>query len=1063
MSKRIETQNSVEREKKDGNTSGGIYTDIAAMEIENGGGGGEDIGTDPKMTPIKSEGMIRDDNSKTTDDEGFKVDCNNCCDVVQNSCSTGWTSLYHNTVKEVSDLQTELYNECIPGFFKEENNAMYKDKSRGDVFIEGLKGFFRFFYVPHFPILHRPGWMLKLFLGPYHQQYWDYFIADVMAGTTVAMTLIPQSLSYANLANQPPINGLYCAVLPSASYVIFGTSMTLAVGPVAIVGLLVGGLVSKYGIETASTEAVDFASEVCIVAGCILIAMSLLNLGNFIRFISHPVMSGFTTAAAMLIGLNQLKGAFGFKFEDGYYPQTGDGHIHYNYEVFKWLIKHFNDTYSSDADDGYDEVKGKSVRNPYAMMICFCIYVPLIINQSMKKRFKPTPERKAKLSYRIWIWVSNLQALIGVIIGALAARHIKVNADDDDWYAQNLKIVGDVPSGLDIMRSPSMKWDFGTLLPDVLPLTLIAFMESYSIAKKTATMRGELHTLSASQELWAIGTSNIMGAFSSGFPVAGSYSRSSINFSAGARSPLSKMTTLILVILALQVMTSFFYYIPYAALSAIIWLGITNLIDVRDFWNAFKYSKKDFFTMVLTFSITLLFETSYGLATGLGVSILMYLSEVSFASHTSPRLVHDSIDNNGIDVVRLEGDLTFLTANRLKDLLMSRTVKGPELLDAENNANNNNDDKATPEQIAQRTADERALAVSNALDKIFPIQTKPRAAYLPSAVVLDFSQVKIIDITGLHSIAEFCVDSRKDGILVALVNTNPSVTASMVKFGLTSDLSTTKVNIDEYVYSRIDDDEIDEDDELGYVEKLSIDGGNDDRSDNNSDNGITLVPYAEVEVDDVEGGVSRYRYNALTPTMAAGNNGAVGVDGKEITNIRAPGMPRPASKEKLNIMNKDLASDTPTGTGLSMRQPLAKYQASMSAAKTEEEQKKVASVSRALQSAEESSTISDLEATEAGRTGMRERTASESEVVIGSNPSTDEKLLATQSYPIHMEDDQGKSKKSSKSSKSSKSGKRTHREKYGIVDGNQLPVSGKVSRLILYYEYPHYLVIMVHY
>ena len=127
MSKRIETQNSVEREKKDGNTSGGIYTDIAAMEIENGGGGGgEDIGTDPKMTPIKSEGMIRDDNSKTTDDEGFKVDCNNCCDVVQNSCSTGWTSLYHNTVKEVSDLQTELYNECIPGFFKEENNAVYK-------------------------------------------------------------------------------------------------------------------------------------------------------------------------------------------------------------------------------------------------------------------------------------------------------------------------------------------------------------------------------------------------------------------------------------------------------------------------------------------------------------------------------------------------------------------------------------------------------------------------------------------------------------------------------------------------------------------------------------------------------------------------------------------------------------------------------------------------------------------------------------------------------------------------------------------------------------------------
>jgi MFS superfamily sulfate permease-like transporter len=121
--------------------------------------------------------------------------------------------------------------------------------------------------------------------------------------------------------------------------------MTLALGPVAIVGLLVGSLVSKYDVEVASAEAVDFASEVCIVAGTILIVMSILNLGNFIRFISHPVMSGFTTAAAMLIGLNQIKGAFGFKTVDGYYPQTGDGLIHYNYEVMQWLAAHFYDTY----------------------------------------------------------------------------------------------------------------------------------------------------------------------------------------------------------------------------------------------------------------------------------------------------------------------------------------------------------------------------------------------------------------------------------------------------------------------------------------------------------------------------------------------------------------------------------------------------------------------------------------------------------------------------------------------------------------------------------------------
>ena len=589
--------------------------------------------------------------------------------------------MYNDTVIEVSELNQELYDECYPS---QPTGAKF-DKQGGFIaqVKAGLLALLGFIYVPHFPLFHRPGWLVKILVGPYDGAWGDALLCDFMAGLTVAMTLIPQALSYATLANQPPISGLYASVLPCAAYVLLGSSMTLALGPVAIVGLLTGSLVSKYEIEIASAEAVDFAGECCLVAGTILLVLSLLNLGNFIRFISHPVMSGFTTAAAMLIGLNQIKGAFGFKAIDGYYPQTGDGKIHYNYEVMKWLVYHYNDKYSASDiaaadDDTFSGQEGNSIRNPYAAAICFGLYVPLIINQTCKKRIKATPARRASWLYKTWIYISNMQALIAIIVGAGVAYNIKKNAADDDFYAKSLKIVGEVPAGLDILRAPSMKWDFFTLLPDVLPLTLIAFMESYSIAKKTATIRGELHTLSPSQELFAVGMANISGAFSSAFPVAGSYSRSSINFSAGARSPISKATTLLIVVLALQVLTESFYYIPYGALSAIIWVGITNLIDVRDFWNAWKYSKKDFVTMTITWLITLVFETSIGLAVGLLVSILFYLGEVSFSKITAPHVVHRHEKNKGVLVVRLESDMTFLTSFRMKDLLVPYTVVKPK-------------------------------------------------------------------------------------------------------------------------------------------------------------------------------------------------------------------------------------------------------------------------------------------------------------------------------------------------------------------------------------------------
>ncbi len=929
--------------------------------------------------------------------------------------------MYEDTVVEVSDLNEELYNECYPSQVfdvKEGGRSGFGSKLKA-----GLLAFLGFIYVPHFPLFHRPGWLVKILVGPYDGAWGDALLCDFLAGLTVAMTLIPQALSYATLANQPPISGLYASVLPCVAYVLLGSSMTLALGPVAIVGLLTGSLVSKYEIDVASAEAVDFASECCLVAGTILLVMSLLNLGNFIRFISHPVMSGFTTAAAMLIGLNQIKGAFGFKAIDGYYPQTGDGKAHYNYEVMEWLLHHFNDEYSdsdiaSADDDTFSNQAGNSIRNPYAAAICFGLYVPLIINQTCKKRIKATPARKASWLYKAWIYISNMQALIAVIIGAGVAYSIKKNAADDDFYAKTLKIVGDVPAGLDILRVPSMKWDFFTLLPDVLPLTLIAFMESYSIAKKTATMRGELHTLSPSQELFAVGMANISGALSSAFPVAGSYSRSSINFSAGARSPLSKTTTLLVVVLALQVLTESFYYIPYGALSAIIWVGITNLIDVRDFWNAWKYSKKDFVTMTITWLITLVFETSIGLAVGLLVSILFHLGEVSFSEITAPHVVHRHENNHGVLVVRLESDMTFLTSFRTKDLLVPYSVVKPlaKAQDSDTMATNGtaapvstarktsdsaesktscHDEEASPatvdielgnvthrkggdgevdlgeeEKVARRQreeeesrilrqelADERHRAVSAFFDLIIPPPTSiakdvKEIKELPKAIILDFSQVHLIDITGLHSVAELCADARGNGTLVAIVNTSTHVTQKMIKFGITSDISDENVNIDEYVLqsNMVDDEDDDIDEGMSLLRRsLPIRAG---------------------------GGNDVAKYEQLDAKLA-------NIDAKEGSPVKAG-----------------------TGQGIMMRVH-----------------------SREMLTSDDGIDVN--------------RSPSES-ALVAKAPTTDEMLAVTHSHPVARSDSTsaaGDEKGRSADKKKKKEKPRTHREKYGIIDGARLPAT----------------------
>lgn len=704
----------------------------------------------------------------------------------------GLTQVVSDTVLEVSSLTAEIREECCV--------SNCRRTGTGRDFLLALR---RRVHVPYFPPMHRPGWLLRLVLGPYNEQWRSRGINDIVAGVTVSLLLIPQGLSYSTLAQLPPINGLYAAIFPSACYTIFGSSMQLAVGPVAIISLVVGQLVNKTQIVAGSPKSADFAAELCLAVGTILAVLSFANVGNLVRFISYPVMSGFTSGAAAIIGLNQLKAVFGFT--TSYFPQVGDGRVENNYEVVGWILEHWKDTTLPPPPLPLEATKanlvsnyinllgqGKSIINPYATSIFFGLWVPLAVVSMMRKRIRATPARKKSWCFFFWTLLSNIAPLIAIIVGAAVAYQLKkgtmrdwkfvqvsgsnewklIGGQHDDFYKIQLRVVGYVPPGLsNILRTPSMEYNFGTLLMDTIPLTLIAYMESYSVARKMAAARSELNILNASQEMWALGAANLVGSVSSAYPVAGSFSRSSLGFAAGAQTPLAKIATLCVVLLTLAFLTESFYYIPSSALSAVIMASISSLIDIRDYWNAWKYNKKDCFLMVWTTAITFIFDTKWGLVAGIGMSVFLYICEVAFGSANAPRKCFNHIaDNDGVDVVILDSDLVFINATKVKDFLLS-LVSAPMVLEGE-----------------LGTADRVFNRVTSCFDRVLqPPLIQGLNTALPKAVVIDCARVRIVDLAGMQALAEFIVAAKARGVLVVITETSANVTGKLAKFGILSD------------------------------------------------------------------------------------------------------------------------------------------------------------------------------------------------------------------------------------------------------------------------------------
>ena len=469
-----------------------------------------------------------------------------------------------------------------------------------------------------------------------------------MAAAIVTIMLIPQSLAYAMLAGLPPQMGLYASILPVTLYAAFGTSSALAVGPVAVVSLLTAASISKIAAP-GSEEYILAAITLAFLSGALLLAMGFFRLGFMANFLSHPVVAGFITASGIIIAASQLKNIFGI-----------EAHGHNLVELLSSISMHLGDINWTTATIGI-------------IMITFLFWVrngllPLLRRVGLSKR---TAEIVAKtgpvaeiVATTCFVWVLDLQS-VGV------------------------KTVGAVPQGLPPLTLPGFSLELWTsLLGSAVLISVIGFVESISVAQTLAAKKRQ--RIDPDQELIGLGAANIGAAFTSGFPVTGGFSRSVVNYDAGAETPAAGAYTAIGLIFASLFFTPIIFFLPKATLAATIIVAVLSLVDFSILRKAWCYSKADFTAVAATMSITLLLGVEVGVITGALVSILIHLfkssrphiatvGQVPGSEHFRNVLRHDVIIHPHILTIRVDESLYFANARYLEDHLFQNATVRPEL------------------------------------------------------------------------------------------------------------------------------------------------------------------------------------------------------------------------------------------------------------------------------------------------------------------------------------------------------------------------------------------------
>ncbi|QXP73411.1 solute carrier family 26 protein [Tenacibaculum sp. HL-MS23] len=396
---------------------------------------------------------------------------------------------------------------------------------------------------------------------------------DVVAGITVATVLIPQGIAYALIAGLPPIYGLYAALVPQLMYAIFGSSRQVAIGPVAMDSLIVATGVSTLALM-GSESYIAIAILLALMVGGIQLLMGLFRLGFIVNFLSRPVIVGFTSAVALIIGLNQFRNLLGVDF-----LQSDQVHILIE-DIFK-RVSYFN-------------------TNTAVIGIIACIII-MIFRKINKK-------------------IPN--ALIVVVIGILVIRFSK------DYFI-DVAIVKGIPSGLPGFSIPVIDIALiRELLPIAITLVMVGYLEIISIGKTLEAKQDE-YRIRPNQELIALGLSNVVGSLFQSYPSTSSFSRSAINEEAGGKTGISAIVSVLIVVLTLLFLTPVFYHLPKTILAAIIIVAVFNLINIKEAKRLWTANNLDFWLLIATFLATIFFGIEYGILIGVSLSLVILIFRTS--------------------------------------------------------------------------------------------------------------------------------------------------------------------------------------------------------------------------------------------------------------------------------------------------------------------------------------------------------------------------------------------------------------------------------------------------
>ena len=511
---------------------------------------------------------------------------------------------------------------------------------------------------------------------------------DLSAGLTIGAMLVPQGMAYALLAGLPPEIGLYASTLPLLAYALLGTSRQLAVGPVAIVSLLTASALAPL-YEQGTAGYISAAALLALLVGAVHLVLGFGRLGFIVNFLSHSVLVGFTAAAAIIIGFSQVKHLLGVSV-----PRTD--HFH---ETVREIVTALGETHPTTLALGAGSV---------ALLLV------------LKRVARRVP---------------------GALVVVVATTLIVTITD---LTSEGVATVGSIPDSLPMFALP----DFGggaivDLLPTALVITLVGFMESIAVAKVYA--RRHRYDVEANRELVALGASNVAAGLFGGYPVTGGFSRTAVNDSAGAKTPLASVITAAIVLITIALLTPLFENLPKAALGAIIIVAVINLVDIAEMRHIAAVKRTDLVGLGVAFFATLILGIEVGIGVAVVASMLVVFARMSkphtavlgrIPGTTSWRNLDrfpDAETISGIDVIRIDAALSFVNAQHVKRLLGDR---------------------------AARLAEE------------------------PRALVLDCSGINDIDATGAETLAEVLTDLDESPVVLHLCDVKGPVRDVLRRAGL---------------------------------------------------------------------------------------------------------------------------------------------------------------------------------------------------------------------------------------------------------------------------------------